>query len=135
MAFRHWKKGERGQAMVEFALVLPVLVLFLCGIIDFGWIFYNQIAINNGCREGARYAVIHYYQEDWATLQSKTDTYVNQSIVGVTPDSIGLALGGAGSDSLTVTVDKDVTVLTGVTSLLIGNDVNLTASSTMRIES
>ena len=53
-------RTEKGQAMVEFALVLPFLLALLCGIIDFGWLYYNQITLNNAAREGARYAVIHY---------------------------------------------------------------------------
>lgn len=39
-----WKKRkESGQAMVEFALVFPVFLLLLCGIIDFGWLGYQQL--------------------------------------------------------------------------------------------
>lgn len=53
------KRKEDGQAMLEFALVLPIFLLILCGIIDFGWMFYNQLALNNICREGARYAVVN----------------------------------------------------------------------------
>lgn len=36
-------RKEDGQAMVEFALILPIFLLILCGIIDFGWLFYNQL--------------------------------------------------------------------------------------------
>ena len=56
---RRLHAGEKGQALVEFALVLPVLLAILCGIIDFGWLFYNQLSVNNICREGARYAVVN----------------------------------------------------------------------------
>ena len=35
------KKRENGQSAVEFALVLPILLLIVCGILDFGWLFYN----------------------------------------------------------------------------------------------
>ena len=52
-------RREDGQSMVEFALILPIFLLILCGIIDFGWLFYNQLSLNNACREGARYAVVH----------------------------------------------------------------------------
>jgi len=31
-------KNEKGQAFVEFAIVLPLLLMILCGIIDYGWI-------------------------------------------------------------------------------------------------
>ena len=54
-----FRRKEDGQAMLEFALVLPIFLLILCGIIDFGWLFYNQLALNNICREGARYAVVN----------------------------------------------------------------------------
>ena len=40
-------KREDGQAMVEFALILPVFLLILCGIIDFGWLFYNQLSLRS----------------------------------------------------------------------------------------
>ena len=40
---------EDGQSMVEFALILPIFLLILCGIIDFGWLFYNQLSLNNAC--------------------------------------------------------------------------------------
>ncbi len=54
-----FRRKEDGQAMLEFALVLPIFLLILCGIIDFGWMFYNQLALNNICREGARYAIVN----------------------------------------------------------------------------
>lgn len=56
------KKSEKGQAMVEFALVLPVLLLIIAGIIDFGWVFHQQVIANNASREAARYASVYYSQ-------------------------------------------------------------------------
>ena len=41
------KKRENGQSAVEFALVLPILLLIVCGILDFGWLFYNQLSVEN----------------------------------------------------------------------------------------
>jgi Flp pilus assembly protein TadG len=54
--------------MVEFALVLPILIALICGIIDFGWMFYNYLALQNACREGARRACVisqdtNYYDD------------------------------------------------------------------------
>jgi hypothetical protein len=43
-----------GQALVEFAFVLPVLLLLMVAIIDFGIIFYTQITVTNAAWEGAR---------------------------------------------------------------------------------
>lgn len=53
-------KNEAGQAMVEFALVVPILLLILGGIIDFGWVFHQKVLANNFSRETARYVSIHY---------------------------------------------------------------------------
>ena len=47
-------KDEKGQAMVEFALVLPVLLLVLCGILEFSWVMYGKLSLENAAREGAR---------------------------------------------------------------------------------
>ena len=53
------KKREKGQSAVEFALVLPILLLIVCGILDFGWLFYNQLSVENACREGARVGCVN----------------------------------------------------------------------------
>src|SRR5450759_2456703 len=52
---------SRGQSLVEFALVLPLLLLILLGIIQFGFIFNTQVTITNAAREGARAATIYPY--------------------------------------------------------------------------
>ena len=48
----------RGQAMVEFAIVLPLLVALTFGIIEFGVFLYNQQVITNASREGARRGIV-----------------------------------------------------------------------------
>lgn len=47
----------RGQAMVEFALVLPIFVLLLVGMMDFGFALYSRMSVINAAREGARAAI------------------------------------------------------------------------------
>jgi Flp pilus assembly protein TadG len=49
---------DRGAAAVEFALVLPVLLLVLCGIIDFGRALHAQVVLTQAAREGARLAAL-----------------------------------------------------------------------------
>ena len=48
------RKKERGAAAVEFALILPLLMVILFGTIDWGWYFFVQQIVNNAAREGAR---------------------------------------------------------------------------------
>ncbi|SFR69124.1 Flp pilus assembly protein TadG [Agromyces sp. CF514] len=53
------RAGERGAAAVEFALVVIPLMALLFGIIDFGWIFNQQVSLSNAARESARYYAVH----------------------------------------------------------------------------
>ena len=52
-------RGERGQSLIEFALILPVLVIVLVGIFDLGRAVMLSEALNNAVREGTRYAIVH----------------------------------------------------------------------------
>ena len=52
------RNSELGQALIEFAFMLPVLVLFILGIVDFAMLFMRYQAITDTAREGARMAVI-----------------------------------------------------------------------------
>jgi hypothetical protein len=52
-------RARRGQNLVEFALVAPLLFLFIFGIIEFGWAFYVYSELTNAAREGARFAAVH----------------------------------------------------------------------------
>jgi hypothetical protein len=54
--FRRTRAGNRGQALVEFAIILPVLLLLTVGVIDAARIFGAWISITNAVREGALYA-------------------------------------------------------------------------------
>jgi len=47
----------RGQALTEFALVIPIFLLVLSGILDFGFMLYSRMTVINAAREGARAAV------------------------------------------------------------------------------
>jgi len=51
-------RNERGQALAEFALVLPLILLFIAGIIEMGRAWNIKQAVTDAAREGARYAVI-----------------------------------------------------------------------------
>jgi Flp pilus assembly protein TadG len=52
---------------VEFAILLPLLLLLLAGLIDFGWLFYWNHTVTNASRAGARYAVQAKYAGGVAT--------------------------------------------------------------------
>jgi uncharacterized protein (UPF0333 family) len=54
----HFPHRTRGQAMAEFALLLPVLLLLALGIFEFGRAYYTYSAIANAARESARYGAV-----------------------------------------------------------------------------
>lgn len=64
MLQRRNKHNNRGQSMVELALVMPILLLVVCGIIDFGWLFSNNMITSYASREGARLGTIVADQSD-----------------------------------------------------------------------
>jgi Flp pilus assembly protein TadG len=47
-------KEQRGAAVVEMALVTPFLILLLLGLVEFGWLFAQNLDIKHGAREAAR---------------------------------------------------------------------------------
>jgi hypothetical protein len=53
-----WRRSEGGAVLVEAAFVLPVLILFIMGMVDFGFAFNNYISLRQGTREAARQAAV-----------------------------------------------------------------------------
>lgn len=58
MLCRHQRSHGRGQALVEFALALPVLLLIFMGLFDFGRAVFAYNSLSNAAREGARVAIV-----------------------------------------------------------------------------
>ena len=62
---RHAYSGRRnGQTIVEFALVVPVLLALLLGILEFGWLMKNHLVVANATRDGLRYAALGHTSTD-----------------------------------------------------------------------
>ena len=59
---RRRSHGRRGQALVEFALVLPIFILLLVAIFDLGRAAFAYNTLTNAAREGARMAIVNQYQ-------------------------------------------------------------------------
>jgi hypothetical protein len=57
--FRTRTDSSRGQTMVEFALILPILMLLLSGFFDLGRVVLANDALSHAAREAARYAIVH----------------------------------------------------------------------------
>jgi Flp pilus assembly protein TadG len=63
--------SNRGQALIEFALVLPLFIFMVLVFIDVGRAIFTYASLSNAVREGTRYAIVH----DWTNqAQAITDT-------------------------------------------------------------
>ncbi|MFI5259189.1 MAG: TadE/TadG family type IV pilus assembly protein [Candidatus Limnocylindrales bacterium] len=67
---------SRGQSLVEFAVVIPVFLLVLCGILDFGFLLYARMKVIDASREGAQYGST-LPSTQWSSMQSDVATQVN----------------------------------------------------------
>lgn len=136
------KKKEEGQAMVEFALVLPILLLVVCGIIDFGWMFFNQLTLQNATNIAARTGVVSYQQQGSSKfnyekfIEDKVkDNLINNMDEYLNVDISYLESNPLESD-LEVKATTKIKFLTPVMgTLLRKNTWDLKASVVMRIES
>ncbi len=87
------RKRTAGQALLEFALVLPLLLMLVCAIFDFGWMVFNYSQLYNGLREGLRYGSVTGYD---VTAQYRQCDGIRQKIrelanvSGVTDGDIGI---------------------------------------------
>ncbi len=71
-------KSEKGASSIEFALILPILIMLMVGIFEFGMAYSNYIAITHAAREGARLAAVNQFSEE----------LVRERAYPVVPDSI-----------------------------------------------
>lgn len=135
-------KNEKGQAMVEFALILPLLILLLCGIIDFGWIFGNQLILKNAGRDTARTMAINYEITKTDAINDATTltTFQNRLGAGSYLNNSNLVvnstLSGTGAEQkVTVNATYPLPFLTPLlSSILQKTSINITTETTMRLE-
>jgi Flp pilus assembly protein TadG len=80
-------RGRRGQALVEFALILPLMMLLLLGIVEFGRAWNVKQVLTDAAREGARLAVVG---DPSITQQSQVDTRIKEVVsrAGLDPTQV-----------------------------------------------
>jgi Flp pilus assembly protein TadG len=104
---RRRRLSERGAAAVEFALILPVLLVLVGGTIDFGRLFYTQIQLSNAARDGVRLAALGSTTYSTTQIQARTVTAASPLAVQTSGVTV-TACTGAGT-SATVTVVPQTT--------------------------
>lgn len=99
-------RKERGAVAVEMAIILPLLLIILLGIIEFGRAYNVQVSLTQAAREGARYAAIHH---------GETGFDVQAAALAAAPSLSGLS----------VTVTDDASTCTSTTNVRVQTKVTL----------
>jgi Flp pilus assembly protein TadG len=133
-------RSERGAELIEMAIVTPILLLLVFGIVDFGFLFQRYVVLTNAAVEGARVATMPGYTSDDA--EARVQSYAtNGGVTGtVTAVAAPVSLPGAGGGTwpgmqVTVTHVYTLQYITPIVQLIGGStagSVTLTAQSTMR---
>lgn len=128
---RNVLKDNRGQSLVEFALVAPILVLLVMGMMECGNIFNQVLVVTAAAREGARSAAVGASDTTVVTVVRAAAASIgtaNLSVV-VTP-SVRVS-----GQSVTVTVTKPVPIVTPVVSeFFTSSTYQAVGSAVMRVE-
>jgi len=131
-SFQKKKRNYKGQSLIEMALILPVILLIIMAIVDFGLLFNSYMVINNAAREGARNAAIGSTDVKVSGIVEEVTGMLDQSRLTftVTPSE---ALRKKG-DEITVTVTYQNQLITPIISAIVSNPVQITAKAVMRME-
>jgi Flp pilus assembly protein TadG len=124
MTRRRWR-DERGAAAVEFALVFPLLILVLFGVVEYGAVYNAQLLVTGAAREAAREMAV---TGDAGSATSAALTAATGLVPALTPGDVAYSGGCTPGADVSVTVSYQKPFLTG----LFGATVDLTGTATRR---
>jgi Flp pilus assembly protein TadG len=134
---RRLARSERGAALVEFAMVLPLLLVLLFGIMEAGWLFAQQVEVRNAAREGGRLAVV-----DYPTPGSGDSTLIvaevcSRAVLSAPRAEVLISknlntVANPDDDSAVVTVTQQFASLTGFLPWF--NNLTISSTAEMRLE-
>ncbi len=146
--FRRLLGSTKGNAIVEFALVLPIFLMMVCGITDFTRLLFQQATLQNAVRAAGRYATTGNHQPNpqnpnqLLSRVASINSIAQQAAMGLSVSNLQVSSlsGGSGNaggplDVVTVSLTSNVKLLTPVISQFFPNGIfTFTVSSTYKNE-
>lgn len=129
---REGPETRRGQALVEMALILPVLLMLAMGTLDVGRVFGGYLSLANAAREGAVYASLHANDPNLtADVTSTINTEMHGAVPGTLTVTVNLPQGWNAGSQVTVTISASYPLLSG--SVLGWKSLPLKARASMMV--
>ena len=100
------RRSDSGAELIELAIVLPILLVVVAGIVDFGFLFQRYEAVTNAAREGARVAILPNFND--TDVQERVKQYLDSTGLDRTASVVPLPT----RSTLTLTTGATVDVVT-----------------------
>lgn len=125
-------KSEKGQALVEMAFVIPILLMLVFGITEFGRIFGTQLILINSAREGARFASVGATDTEVIGKIINNATMLDNSklLISITPSDTARHRG----ESVKIKIQYPVEIYAPIISNFTGNPYVAKGEAIMRME-
>jgi Flp pilus assembly protein TadG len=123
-------RGERGASAVEFGLIIPVLLILVLGIIEFGHAFQVQGTLSAAAREGARAMALRNDQGQARDAVQEAASALNPDITDAQITITPPACPAGSNTNVRLTVDYPMPFLTG----FFGAEIDLTGTGVMRCQ-
>ncbi len=129
---KHFVRSSKGQAVVELALVLPIFLLLVFGVIEISRIGYSYVTLNNAVRSGARIASLGGLDSDIRNTIAGSAPLFDQNllVINITPTDLNRRSGS----SVVVNASYPVFLNTPIISQVLPNPVTIHTSLAMRVE-
>lgn len=132
LKWRVFFKSKLGQSLVEMAIILPILLTLLMGMVEFGRVFSSYLVMENLSRDAARFGVVGHTDQEIRDLIAAENPLLraDRLVIDISPSESMRERG----DSLTVSMDYTIDIITPIMSDLLPNPFPLTTSCTMMVE-
>jgi Flp pilus assembly protein TadG len=133
-------REQQGASLVEFAILAPFLILLVFGIIEFAWVFAQNLDVRHGAREGARLASVNFpvfVNNGGPRTAANTDALAAEACAAMdlaTGATIDFTSAGGVGDPAVVVVTSSADTITGLLDWALSPAMSLSSTVEIRLE-